>query len=60
VRFVLSEPAVVRLWLGGRGFTVRASAGRSIVWRRVLRGPVRIVAWDRAANASRAVWVRLS
>ncbi len=59
VRFVLSEPAVVRLWLGGRGFTVRASAGRSIVWRRVPRGPVRIVAWDRAANASRAVWVRL-
>ena len=59
VRFVLSEPAVVRLWLGGQGFTVRASAGRRIVWRRVPRGPVRIVAWDRAANASRAVWVRL-
>jgi hypothetical protein len=59
VRFVLSEPAVVRLWFGGQGFTVRASVGRSIVWRRVPRGPVRIVAWDRAANASRAVWVRL-
>ena len=59
VRFVLSEPAVVRLWLGGRGFTVRASAGRSIVWRRAPRGPVRIVAWDRAANVSRPVWVRL-
>ena len=59
VRFVLSEPAVVRLWLGGRGFTVRAGAGRSIMWRRAPRGPVRIVAWDRAANVSRPVWVRL-
>ena len=59
VRFVLSEPAVVRLWFVGQGFTVRASAGRSIVWRQVPRGPVRIVAWDRAANVSRPVWVRL-
>jgi flagellar hook assembly protein FlgD len=59
VRFVLSEPSVVRLWLGGRGFTVRVGAGRSVVWRRAPRGPVRIVAWDGAANASRAVWVRV-
>ena len=59
VRFVLSEAAVVRLWLGGRGFTVRAGAGRSVVWRRAPRGPVRIVAWDAAANASRPIWVRL-
>jgi hypothetical protein len=60
VRFFLSEPAVVRLWLGGRGFTVRAGAGRTVVWRRAPRGPVRIVAWDGAANLSRAIWVRLS
>ena len=60
VRFSLSEPAVVRLWLGGRGFTVRAGAGRTVIWRRAPRGPVRMVAWDGAANASRAVWVRLS
>ncbi|HYM63780.1 MAG TPA: FlgD immunoglobulin-like domain containing protein [Gaiellaceae bacterium] len=59
VRFVLSEPAAVRLWLGGRRFTVQARAGRSVVWRQAPRGPVRIVAWDGAANASRAVWVRL-
>jgi len=59
VRFVLSEPAVVRLWLGGRRFTVQAGAGRSVVWRRAPRGPVRILAWDGAANASRAIWVRL-
>jgi hypothetical protein len=59
VRFVLSEPAAVRLWLGGRRFTVQARAGRSVIWRRAPRGPVRIVARDGAANASRAVWVRL-
>jgi flagellar hook assembly protein FlgD len=59
VQFVLSEPALVRLWLGGRRFAVQAGAGRSVVWRRASRGPVRIVAWDPAANASRPVWVRL-
>ena len=59
VRFVLSEPAVVRLWLGGRRFTVQARAGRSVVWRRTPRGPVRIVAWDAAANTSRTLWIRV-
>jgi hypothetical protein len=59
VRFVLSEPAVVWLRLGGRGFRVHAGAGWSVVWRRAPRGPVRIVAWDGAANASRAVWIRV-
>ncbi len=59
VRFVLSEPAVVWLWFGGHVFTVHSGAGRSVVWRRAPRGPVRIVAWDGAANASRAVWVRV-
>jgi flagellar hook assembly protein FlgD len=65
IRFVLSEPARLRVWYGtdswydGDSITLDRPAGDQRVWRRVRAGSIRIVARDRAGNVGRPVIARV-
>ena len=55
-RFTLDEPSRVVIWIDWKPFRISRGAGRFAVWRDATGSYVRIVAWDLAANRSRAVW----
>jgi hypothetical protein len=55
LRFRLSEPARIKVWLGTTTFSLEREAGDGVFWQRVKPARVRVVGWDRAGNRSAGV-----
>jgi len=63
IRLALGEPARLRIWYGsptwadGDSIVVERPEGEQRVWRPVVAGEVRVVAWDAAGNRGRRIVV---
>ena len=58
VRFTLSEEARIRIWVGRKAFAFTRASGQIALRLPAKAERVRLVAWDRAGNASRPLRLR--